>query len=573
MAETVALVASILGIAAAATKLSIGLYEIARGLKDAGQEVRVIADDTNLFSRVLKELSNSLKTHTVVTSRARDVADDLIHVCATIHADGEQLLLILQPLVEQSRSRATRVFLRVRWLFKKSKFAFHREMLQSLKSNLQLLMSVITIANESDRDAFQMYESNDISLISHLATVTNSSKSLIYEVQSLRHTVESGIRNMEDNLRSPTMYTYTMPIPSSWALAGTTERRQIQDAASANIEVSEYDEPGPGTESQGSEVPGDQLVLSDREIGNTGQDREDDPHTEVGPLALVPYFRVLFVQEKVCRLARDALSSAEMGPQQETQAPNISDSREDRRSDASLAGDGNPNDSPVGRLDSVSTQENDTESSVYPSSQSLGRVTLTCRRRGPSYPQSESSSLRPTVPITASSRQSSKASFRPVQSPPAASSTSVTQEPQPTIPSASSRTANTLSSGASTMPNHSNDSISMAVPADVPPASSPSLPLLRPEAGFALARPSSVPPAAKLNDASAEHIVLSEEGSQRPDPDVIKFQTAQGKFQDIPFRECETYDVRSPPSSPCVNSGGVVTETLGPFKLHLQTLV
>ena len=55
------------------------------------------------------------------------------------------------PLVEQSRSAFHRVFLSVRWLVEKSRFAFHRDMLQSLKTTLQLLVSVIMLQSAPDR--------------------------------------------------------------------------------------------------------------------------------------------------------------------------------------------------------------------------------------------------------------------------------------------------------------------------------------------------------------------------------------------------------------------------------------
>lgn len=146
------LVATIIGISGAALKLSTGLYKVASALKNAGQEVRIIANDTAQFSRSLKELSHTLEADVPAMTRARNVAEDVIATCLSIQEDGEKLLEILKPLVEQSERVFSRVFLSVRWLFERSKFAYHRELLSSLKSTLQLLVSVIMLETMPDRD-------------------------------------------------------------------------------------------------------------------------------------------------------------------------------------------------------------------------------------------------------------------------------------------------------------------------------------------------------------------------------------------------------------------------------------
>jgi hypothetical protein len=90
-------------------------------------------------------------------ARARNVTEDVIATCLSIQDDGEKLLTILKPLVEQSEWAFSRVFLSVRWLFERSKFAYHRELLSSLKSTLQLLVSVIILETVPDRDMFSQW--------------------------------------------------------------------------------------------------------------------------------------------------------------------------------------------------------------------------------------------------------------------------------------------------------------------------------------------------------------------------------------------------------------------------------
>lgn len=151
------LVACIIGISGAALKLSSGLYKVASALKNAGQEVRIIANDTAQFSRSLKELSQTLESDVPAMARARNVAEDVIATCLSIQEDGEKLLTVLKPLVEQSGKAFSRAFISVRWLFERSKFAYHRELLSSLKSTLQLLVSVVILETVPNRDMFSQW--------------------------------------------------------------------------------------------------------------------------------------------------------------------------------------------------------------------------------------------------------------------------------------------------------------------------------------------------------------------------------------------------------------------------------
>ena len=157
MAEALGLAANIIAIAGAATQLSIGLYEIASALKDAGPEVRVIANETSLFSRVLKEVSTVLEGNTAIAWRARSIAEDLVQVCQTVQQDGERLLQVLQPLVQQTGSQRQRLALRIRWLFQRSKFIYHRDTLGSLKLNLQLLISIMQMTREPQEQIYIRY--------------------------------------------------------------------------------------------------------------------------------------------------------------------------------------------------------------------------------------------------------------------------------------------------------------------------------------------------------------------------------------------------------------------------------
>ncbi|KAI9662227.1 MAG: hypothetical protein M1821_008393 [Bathelium mastoideum] len=299
MAEVIGLTASIIGIVGAAAKLSTGLYKVASALKNAGNEVRIIASDTLLFSRVLREFSTSLKADTAVAHRARGIAEDLTEVCQGIQKNGEELLEILGPLISKTDRSRHCVSLRIRWLFQRSKFLWHRDALSSLKGSLQLIISVIQMSKETDE---------------HMLA------SLFNEVESLRHFANSGIGVLRANLDNPTLARILSSRPMDRLEADEGE-------LTAELSPSQLYLENTGPESRSESVE-DISRNDDLEQGSSGALEIFDKHDKavsngdfVSPLALILYFRILFVQEKAFRFAGQIVEGGEY-----TQGPNLADS-------------------------------------------------------------------------------------------------------------------------------------------------------------------------------------------------------------------------------------------------------
>ncbi|KAI9662253.1 MAG: hypothetical protein M1821_008419 [Bathelium mastoideum] len=281
MAE-VGLIASIVGVATAATQLSLGLYEVATALKDAGRDIRMVADETSLFSRVLKEVKTVLEGNDAIAWRARSIAEDLIQVCRTVQQDGEHLLDALRPLAQHTGSQLQRLVLRVRWLFQKSKFTYHQEMLKTLKSNLQLLISVMLMNREWDDQTYTL---------------------LSYEVRSMKSFVEASIQTMQTALQSPrTFQALSKQIPESF-MTSQTFHSDLKEDSLATLVPSSSD-PNDSHDENAVELNGINRPLL-AVVG--GAQIEDDESDNWRPMALVPYFRLLFVQEKVSNFAAEAL--------------------------------------------------------------------------------------------------------------------------------------------------------------------------------------------------------------------------------------------------------------------------
>ncbi|KAL9078736.1 MAG: hypothetical protein Q9157_002351 [Trypethelium eluteriae] len=325
MAEALGLAANILAIAGAATRLSISLYEIASALKEAGPEIRVIANETSLFSRVLKEVSAVLDGNSATVWRARSIAEDLIQVCQTVQQDGERLLRVLEPLAQQTGSQRRRVLLRIRWLFQRSKFIYHRETLGSLKLNLQLLISVMQMTQEPHEQAYT---------------------SLKYEVQSLKSVVETNIHMMQMNLQSPSLVrAFSRPIPEDLPDAAVPQG-DLEDDTSSTLETSQpaslrqLGQNNLEISASSSSIQSDLIVIDAKE----DEDEEDPEDCEVvGPLALIPYFRLLFLQEKVSNFAGEALTAPKKA-EETSKSPLLQpDIREVQESETSSAKSATPN--------------------------------------------------------------------------------------------------------------------------------------------------------------------------------------------------------------------------------------
>lgn len=144
MAEVIGIIGSIAGLVDVAAKVSIGLLKIARDIGEAGREIRSIARHTSVVSNVLNNL------HTVMGHRSRSsptllrgemLVEDALEHCLEILTDCERLIEIFQPLIEKSGQKRTRVKLRIRMLFEKSKFVAHGDALEKLTGIMTLLVT------------------------------------------------------------------------------------------------------------------------------------------------------------------------------------------------------------------------------------------------------------------------------------------------------------------------------------------------------------------------------------------------------------------------------------------------
>ena len=95
--------AAIIGIAGVGMTVVKELTDVAGAIGSAGEEVRICATDTDLFSRMLINLSTALKATTAKSGSAQSTAEDLIDICGRVLDPFERLISKLTPLLENYR--------------------------------------------------------------------------------------------------------------------------------------------------------------------------------------------------------------------------------------------------------------------------------------------------------------------------------------------------------------------------------------------------------------------------------------------------------------------------------------
>ena len=158
MAE-IGIVASVFGIATAGFRVTQGLYKIADAIGSAGEEVRLLASDSDAFSQMLLSLSEVLKKVIGPSSPSRLIitTEDILKICEQILQPFEKILARLKPLLERfkgSDRKMGQFGLRIQWIFRhKSKLLFYHKMLNSLKSTLACLLATLNLQCSSNVDS------------------------------------------------------------------------------------------------------------------------------------------------------------------------------------------------------------------------------------------------------------------------------------------------------------------------------------------------------------------------------------------------------------------------------------
>ena len=153
MVEVVGIIASIMQIADTGLRLSLKLYSFGEIVSTADKSIVTISKDVSLTSSVLRELGKVLNQDREVCSQnAVQTADGIVKECLGVFESMEAVLVKKLPNMgagfSEKTKRATVLLEKLRWPYLQPKLELMRTNLERLKSTLNLMLNVMTLARQ-----------------------------------------------------------------------------------------------------------------------------------------------------------------------------------------------------------------------------------------------------------------------------------------------------------------------------------------------------------------------------------------------------------------------------------------
>lgn len=143
MAE-IGLVASIFGVAAFGTSVATALYETADVMINAKQQICALAKHVSQSTAVLKHMGQVLEAEKTICSK------ELLRDIRKIKHSCKRTFKEINSTVKSSRLRH---FVRIRWLFKRTKASELEARLNSQQSMLQCVIQTLTVSKLGHMDS------------------------------------------------------------------------------------------------------------------------------------------------------------------------------------------------------------------------------------------------------------------------------------------------------------------------------------------------------------------------------------------------------------------------------------
>ena len=149
------IIASIIQIADVGLRLSLKLYTFGEVVSTADKSVISISKDVSLTSSVLKELGQILdkdRHEKLCSENAVQTADGIVKECLGVFEEMERLLVKKLPNIGigmgEKAKRASLLLERLKWPYLQPRLELMRINLERLKSTLNLMLNVITLARQ-----------------------------------------------------------------------------------------------------------------------------------------------------------------------------------------------------------------------------------------------------------------------------------------------------------------------------------------------------------------------------------------------------------------------------------------
>jgi hypothetical protein len=149
MAE-ISAVASIIGVAGAGARLSLLLYEFASTVAPARGEIISVGHDISLSSAVLKQVASVLDNQKAArfSTTALGTTLEIVERCLVIfqEIDSDVRGLMKERADDKISSVTLNFIAKVKWTFKRSEVRLLQGTLDSMKTTLQLMLTMLDIS-------------------------------------------------------------------------------------------------------------------------------------------------------------------------------------------------------------------------------------------------------------------------------------------------------------------------------------------------------------------------------------------------------------------------------------------
>jgi len=159
MPEPVSLSASIIGLVGACAKLSITFYELSDTIISARQEIAVLANEISVFSQCLTMFSKVVDRSLSEAEGFKEIAEKLIESIRSAIIETAEVVNGIAPQWLSDDPESTLKFGgRLKWLFQRSKVNALRSKVESFKTTLLFLISVVDYAEARGNNAPKMIQ-------------------------------------------------------------------------------------------------------------------------------------------------------------------------------------------------------------------------------------------------------------------------------------------------------------------------------------------------------------------------------------------------------------------------------
>jgi hypothetical protein len=215
MAE-IGLIASIIGIVSAGTKVALVLSQLGNDIGSAGKEARLLAAEIRGSCAVLTTLQGTLKQ--VQTSKyyahCADVTNNMTDTSLEIFAEILDVVENLRSFTEMPDSML-KIRRRLQWAFQKPKILMLRAALDAYRSNLALMLGTLDIAEKMSRNISQDITKDVIEEeqqdFTHLDYLRKAHRSSVIRIQEIEHET---VQNEEDLVSQDQNLTMESPLSS-----------------------------------------------------------------------------------------------------------------------------------------------------------------------------------------------------------------------------------------------------------------------------------------------------------------------------------------------------------------------